>query len=266
MKHFLLFCVGFFIFSLIFVTLSNAKIDIKTAAGIWLLNEKDGAEIVDLSKNGNNGKATVTAKHVAGKFGTALSFNGSSDRVVVPDADSLDLQGAWTITAWVYVNKTEVSYGHILGKRNDAVANDANYAFRINNTGVGWETYFRKDNAWMGIWGIGSVKKEEWVYMTAVYDGKNMATIYENSVQIGTGAAGAAPPAGQAEVHIGGWQNNTSELLDGKLDEVALFGAALTIDDIQNLMENGLEKSLGILPVDRLGKMATEWGSIKSAR
>ena len=265
MKRLLLFCVVLFIFSLMFVTLSNAKIDIKTAAGIWLLNEKDGAEIVDLSKNGNNGKAQGT-KHVAGKFGTALSFNGSSDRVVVPDAVSLDLQGAWTITAWIYPNKTEVNYGHILGKRNDAVANDANYAFRINNTGVGWETYFRKDNAWMGIWGIGSVKKEEWSYMTAVYDGKNMATIYENGIQIGTGAVGAAPPAGQAEVHIGGWQNNASELLDGKLDEVALFGSALTVDDIQILMKDGLEKALGILPVDRLGKMATEWGSIKSAR
>jgi hypothetical protein len=53
-----------------------------------------------------------------------------------------------------------------------------------------------------------------------------MITIYENGVQIGAGGVGKPPAAGASEVHLGGWQGNASELLDGILDEVGLFLAS----------------------------------------
>jgi len=259
-----IFYLSVIIFGLIFVPLTNAKLDLKTAAGIWLFDEDDGDIAEDISGNKNHG-TIQGAKWAKGKTKSALSFNGLSDRVVVPDSNSLDLQEAWTITAWIFPNKTEANYGHILGKRNDGL-NEANYAFRINNVGTAWEAYFKRAGAWQGVWGQGSVKKGEWSYMTATYDGKGIMTLYENGVQIGTGNIGAPPPAGQAEVHIAGWQNNTSELLDGLLDEVVLFGAALQVEDIMELMDNGVEKALGITSVDSLGKLASKWGGIKSLR
>ncbi len=264
MRVLTLFCLSFVVLGLIFVSLSDAKIDPKTAAGIWLFDEDKGNTAGDISGNNNNG-TIQGAKWAKGKVGAALSFNGVSDRVVVADANSLDLQKAWTITAWIFPNKTEVNYGHILGKRDD-VAGNANYAFRINNVGTGWESYFKRDGAWQGVWGQGSVKKGEWSYMTATYDGKGVLTMYENGAQIGTGNIGGPPPAGTAEVNIAGWQNNTSELLDGLLDEVALFGEALTPDDITNLMTDGLEKTLGLTAVDHLGKLASKWGYIRTPK
>ena len=67
-------------------------------------------------------------------------------------------------------------------------------------------------------------KKGEWVYMTATYDGKNTIQIYENGKELGKKAdVGKPPPQDTSEVHIAGWQGNTSELLDGLLDEVAVF-------------------------------------------
>lgn len=99
--------------------------------------------------------------------------------------------------------------------------------------------------------------------MTSVYDGESTVTIYENGVQIGTGNIGEPPPAGASEVHIAGWQNNTSELLDGMLDEVVLFGAALTPEDITDLMQNGTEVALSILSVNHSGKLVTTWANIK---
>jgi len=258
-KRLALFCVSFFIFSLMFITLSNAKIDFKTAAGIWLFEEKDGDAIKDSSKNGNNGKADGT-KHVAGKFGTALSFNGTTDKVTVPDTDSLDLPGAWTITAWIKVNKTEANWGHILGKRDPALA-VVNYAFRVDNVGIGWDAYFATDGAWKGIWNQGAVKKGEWLYMTATYDAKDVITIYENGVQIGTGAGMGKPaPANAVDVIIGGWKDNTSELLDGTLDEVVLFGSMITTDDMKTLMDKGVGRASGI---EKVGKLATCWGNMK---
>jgi len=241
---------------------SSAKLDIGTVAGIWLFDEGKGTTAKDSSGNGNDGTLQGT-KWVKGQVGSALSFNGTSDRVVVPDSDSLDLQKAWTITSWIYVNKSENGYGHIVGKRNDGL-NVANYAFRTNNTGVSWESYFKFGGAWKGAWGQGVVKKDTWLYMTATYDGTNTITIYENGVKIGSAAVGSPPPADQAEVHIGGWQNNTSELIDGMLDEVAIFGVAITEDDMKNLMTKGIEKALGITPVEPSGKLSATWADIKA--
>jgi hypothetical protein len=242
----------------------NAAIDLNKAAGIWLFEEKDGAAIVDSSKNGNNGKAEATVKHVAGKFGSALSLNGTTAFVTVTDNDSLDLPGAWTITAWINVNATEKNWGHILGKRDPALA-VVNYAFRTDSVGTGWDAYFATNNAWKGIWNVPAVKKGQWFYMTAVYDGKDVITIYENGVQVGTGAAMGAPaPANAVDVIIGGWKNSTTELLDGILDEVVLLGSMITTDDMKTFMNLGAERALGIVSVDKQGKLTTTWGNIKN--
>lgn len=253
-----LICISLII-GLIITGQSSAKLDLKTAAGIWLLDEGKGDIAKDSSENGNDG--TIQGpKYVKGQVGTALSFNGASDRVVIPDADSLDLPKAWTITAWVFVNKSENSYGHIIGKRSGA---GTNYAFRTSDVGTGWESYFSR-GGWQGAWGQGVVKKDVWLYMTATYDGTGTITIYEDGVKIGSAGVGGPPPVDTSEVHIGGWQANTSELLDGMLDEVALFGVAITEDDMKNLMTKGTERVLGITPVETSGKLSTTWADLKS--
>ena len=56
----------------------------------------------DVSGNGNNGTAANITWTTSGKYGNALSFNGSSSRVTVPDSASLHLTTAMTLEAWVY--------------------------------------------------------------------------------------------------------------------------------------------------------------------
>jgi len=254
-----LVCISLIIVGLILTGPSSAKLDLKTVAGIWLLDEGKGDTAKDSSGNGNDG-TLQGPKWVKGQVGTALSLNGSSDRVVIPDADSLDLPEAWTITAWVFVNKSENGYGHIMGKRSGA---GTNYAFRTSSVGTGWESYFSR-GGWQGAWGVGAVKKGVWLYMTATYDGKDTINIYEDGVRIGGAAVGGPPPMDTSEVHLGGWQANTSELIDGILDEVALFGVAITEDDMENLMTKGVERALGITPVEPSGKLSITWADIKT--
>ena len=49
----------------------------------------------------------------------------------------------------------------------------------------------------------------------------------------------------------------------GVIDEVAVFNVALTEDDINDIMSNGLAEALGIAAVSPTGKLTTTWGSIK---
>ena len=245
--------------SLMLVAPSESKIDPKTAMGIWLLDEKTGKKVKDVSGNDNHGEIQG-AKWAKGKFGSALKFNGSTDRVVIPNSDSLYAKKAWTITSWIFVNKSEVGYGHILGKRNDPGTN-TNYAFRTDSKGIGWDAYFRL-GGWKGAWAQGKAIKGEWVYMTATYDGKNTIQIYEKGKLVGKADVGPPPPQGDAEVHIGGWTGNTTELLDGLLDEVGLFNVALSPADMKDLMKNGFEAI--VTSVAPMNKLATSWADIKS--
>ena len=253
-------CVSAAAVGLIFASAAQAELNFEDARGIWLLDEGSGDKIKDSSDNGNDGERQG-GEWVDGREGRpALSLNGNDDRVIIPDSESLYIDGAWTITAWIFVNNAETSYGHILAKRPHGVT-VANYAFRTSNNGTGWEAYFA-NNGWKGAWGKGSVKKGVWLYMTATYDGEGTIRIYENGVEIGfTGGLGPPAPRNDTPVNIGGWTDNTSETLNGMLSEVALFSAALTTDDMQTLMNEGLTT---LLSVDPRGKLAATWADVKT--
>ena len=252
-------CLAIITISLIFTVHTYAEIDFSTARGIWLLDEGEGNIINDSSGNENHGELQG-GEWTDGQDGPALSLNGQDDRVIIPDSDSMYLEEAWTITAWAFVNTTENGYGHILGKR-PASGTVANFAFRTNSTGTGWEAYFARDG-WRGAWNQGSVKKDEWLYMTAVYDANDTITIYENAEEIGSvGGMGGPGPRNDTDVNIGGWTNNTTETLDGMLYEVAIFASILEQEDIENLMDRGLSS---LTAVEASGKLATTWATIKS--
>src|SRR5688500_5566710 len=53
------------------------------------------------SANPNNGTISGATSVADGRFGRALSFDGTNDWVRVPDANSLDLTAGMTLEAWV---------------------------------------------------------------------------------------------------------------------------------------------------------------------
>ena len=65
-------------------------------------DEGTGTAVGDASGNGNNGTIGTRRGPRSGKFGQALTFNGTNARVTVNDANSLDLTGGMTLEAWVY--------------------------------------------------------------------------------------------------------------------------------------------------------------------
>ena len=64
-------------------------------------DEGSGVSVADSSGNGLTGTVANGSWSAAGKFGKALSFNGTSSRVTVPDAAALDLTTGMTLEAWV---------------------------------------------------------------------------------------------------------------------------------------------------------------------
>ena len=90
----------FFAFCLRSATVAHGATPGLVAA--YSFNEGSGTSVADASGSGNGGSIGSATWTTSGKYGGALSFNGTSARVTVPDSASLDLTSAMTLEAWVY--------------------------------------------------------------------------------------------------------------------------------------------------------------------
>ena len=67
----------------------------------------------DASGNGNQGTLVGATWSTQGKYGGALSFNGSSSLVRVADSASLDLSTAMTLSAWIMPTASQSGWARI---------------------------------------------------------------------------------------------------------------------------------------------------------
>src|SRR6185295_14113503 len=86
-------------------TSANVSVTVSNSGLVLALNfnETSGTTVTDLSGFANNGTIGGATRTTAGKYGRALSFNGSSNFVTVGDSATLDLTNAMTLEAWVNV-------------------------------------------------------------------------------------------------------------------------------------------------------------------
>jgi hypothetical protein len=95
--------------SIVTVALQTAPAQAATTAGLWHMDETSGITAIDASGNGNDG-AYTDITYVSPGFdgsGGAYSFNGTSSKVLVPDASSLD-PGTQDVSITVHVKFTVV--------------------------------------------------------------------------------------------------------------------------------------------------------------
>ena len=112
----------------------------------WQLNEASGAtSFSDASGDGNAGtcsSGSCPAMGVAGKTGTAASFNGSS-RITIPDSPSLRLNQL-TVALWVYPTQVMSDYQVLVAKADSSGANRNYGVYIVPNSlqvrvfGLGW--------------------------------------------------------------------------------------------------------------------------------
>jgi hypothetical protein len=92
---------------------------------------------------------------------------------------------------------------------------------------------------------------------------KGEDSIYINGV-LDNSAARADFDAITTPLTIGGRADVQGWSLDGLIDDVAIFNAVLTEADIKSIMNQGLDRALGITAVSPSGKLATTWAAIKA--
>jgi len=235
-----------------------AKIDPETIIGIWLFDEGKGDVAEDSSENGFDGTVMNGAKWADGKFGDALEFDGADDYVDFGKDERLKPQ-RFTVVAWFSTRKLN-GYGHIFQSGNDW--NDmAGIVFRVHQDGY-FQSGVTQGPGNTVSWVNGpSLSADTWYHAALTFDGSTIV-LYLDGERVASNV-GAKVLYDEWPVRVGSHSHGVSSLFNGFIDEVAYFNEALSQEDIQLIMNEGLEKAVNITAVSSANKIAITWGGVK---
>ena len=160
--------------------------------------------------------------------GYALDFDGTDDYVSIADANGLDLTNGFTLEAWVYPESSSAAYSRIITKPNA-------YGFGFNNAELIFTTYGVKDYKLTY-----TMPTDTWTHYAVVMDGSNHATFYINGLDKGTVTGTTAASTSADDLYLGRGLTLGTQQLDGKIDEVRIWGDIRTQAEIQANMNREL--------------------------
>ena len=248
---FILFSLGLIAISLVTVNSSSAAIDPNSVVGIWLFDEGGGDQVWDSSGKSTKPYHIVNAPiWVDGRFGSALGFDGTGN-CVSTNKDLLNGVREFTVVAWIKPGNITSNRIGLIGQ-NDApefgFIDPGTVSLWTPTAGINNNPYEHPPGEWHHVAAVATQK------FTKVYIDGNATTVNGNWPNHGRS---------DFDVNIGGcgiW-DGTGNWFTGAMDEVGLFHAPLTDDDIADVMNNGLT-ALGVA-VEPAGKIAVTWGILK---
>lgn len=235
--------------SLIITSLSIANPAEDGLVAYWSFDEGAGKTATDATGNGHDGEFAGAPKWVAGKFGTALEFDGVDDHVKVEDDDGLDLTDEVTLMAWFNPSAA-------LTSRRMMVKNNSIFVIFDFGNANSVDFLVKPDNLFAQSkttdWKVG-----QWYHFAGTFDGKTLR-VYINGQLEGEAANNKPIAPSNLELWIGGDDNGRpTDWFPGKIDEVRLYDKALSGADIQNVMDTPAD-------VQARGKLTTTWGRLKA--
>ena len=183
----------------------------------YAFDEGSGSTVADASGNGNNGTIANATWVATGKYGGALSFNGSSSRVTVPDSASLHLSSAMTLEAWVDPATTTAAWRDVIYKGND------NYYLEGTSDQSGRPG---GGGTFGTIYGTSALPVNTWTHLAVTYD-KTTVRLYVNGTQVSTLAATGAIASSTNPLSIGS-DAIYGQYFSGLIDDVRVYNTALT--------------------------------------
>ena len=202
-----------------------------------------GTTAVDSSGKGNTGTLANTTWTTAGKFGNALTFNGTSSQVNIPDNTTLDLTNGMTLSAWVYPTTSSATWRTVILKEN---APYLVYALYSSGDGALPSGFVRSGTTEKSAVGASALPVNTWTHLATTYDGANVR-LYVNGTLVRTVAATGNMANSAAPLRIGG-NSVWGEYFTGRIDEVRIFNRALAATEVTTMMNTPVAGSANAQP------------------
>jgi hypothetical protein len=203
-------------------------------------DEASGLVATDSSGVGGNGTIRG-ALRVAGKFGSALSFDGVNDWVTLADTTGspLDLTNGMTLEAWVKPTELADWDTIILKERGTAglsyalYANDGSPQPSGFNVAAGYQRMANGTND-LAVRGP-ALALDTWTHLAMTYDGAT-ERLFVNGVQVASRAQTGKIAVANGALRIGGNNSYANEFYKGLIDEVRIYNRARTAEQITSDM------------------------------
>ena len=201
--------------------------------------EGAGSAVGDASGLGNAGTISGATWVTAGKYGKALSFNGTSSLVTVNDTAALHLTTAMTLEAWVRPSASASWRSVLLKETSNGLAYGL-YASNASSRPAG----FIHIGADIDATGPTAIALNAWTHLAASYDGAAFR-LYVNGSQVTSRAVSGSVATSTSPLRLGG---NTiwGEYFAGVIDEVRIYNRALSAAEVQADMNTPV--SAGAVP------------------
>ena len=253
-------CVSLMLINLIFASMSSAQIDFNNCVGMWLFNEGSGNVANDTSGHGNDGTIEGGGNWVNGKFGKALSLDGSDNYVEIAHDDSLMVGGEHTIALWFKLDQTPAEGMGVVTKDDWAPGFWWNATIIRHHTHDPAGTLHYIDANWN--------PDTNWHHIAATWDSEAFG-VYLDGDEISSGISArdlGRNPLTDKPLLFGiyldtGQHAKWGLFLSAIIDDVAIFNTALSEGEIKSIMNVGLEQSAG---VEVSNKLTTTWANIKN--
>jgi Concanavalin A-like lectin/glucanases superfamily/Domain of unknown function (DUF1929)/Bacterial Ig domain/Glyoxal oxidase N-terminus/Fibronectin type III domain len=197
----------------------------------YSLNEGSGTTVADASGHGLVGTIAGATWTTQGRFGNALSFNGTNSWVTVPSNAALNLTNRMTLEAWVFPTAHGGLWRDVLIKER---SNGEVYNL-YSNTDAGVPAAFAVRSAApgspVGAIGTSSLPLNLWTHLAVTYDGSKLR-LYVNGVQVADAAMTGSMVSSSGALRIGG-NSVWGEYFQGQIDEIRIYNRALSQAQIQ---------------------------------
>ncbi|GAA1549127.1 hypothetical protein GCM10009827_081930 [Dactylosporangium maewongense] len=209
-------------------------------AGYWRLGDAAGSSTaVDSSAGGRNGTYLAGAK--PGAMG-AITGDGAADLsagyIEAPRSPRTNLQGAFTLEAWVKLDTLAPSPGQAVIESYTGPAVNG-YALRVTDGVLQAWSLGAAGKGYGLVTGRTRLTANTWHHVAAVFDGSRL-TVYIDGVADNSVATSVSPGSGTGSVKLGGRGDDANQRLLGDLDEAAIYDRALTAAELEAHYLTGL--------------------------
>jgi glucose/arabinose dehydrogenase len=223
------------------VTVSNAT---SPPAGIvagYAFDDGSGTSAADASGHGITGTLTNGPTWAAGRYGGAISLDGSDDYVDLGNPSALRLTGSMTVSAWINSSQFPADDAAVVSKRGSI-------GFQLDTTVDGGPRTIgfkltSSTGADMVRYGATVLQANTWYHVAGVYDAAaGTMTVYVNG-QVDAGSQVGTVTSTQrdsTENVLIGRRANGGYLFNGRVDDVRIYDRALSAAEIQTDMGHGL--------------------------
>ncbi|MCX9028189.1 MAG: LamG domain-containing protein, partial [Candidatus Methanoperedens sp.] len=221
-------------------------------AGWWRFNSESGENAAffrDWSSRRNNGTCSGTSCPFStpGKFGNAMSFDGSNDYITILNSASLN-PSYITVETWFNAVPGSLSYQKSLVQKPYTSHANPYYQYMLSlidrTTSPKEATFYITLNGVLHEVGATNLNYGygQWHYLAGTYDGSNIA-LYLDGVPVATKAVSGTMNSYNTVIQFGSYPNlgkTSNYVFNGKIDEVRIHNRALNPEEIRASYNTGI--------------------------